>query len=186
VAALKTLKVPDDWRQQMTEAVAEMLGDQQLEARLKEIRETIERMDFRWDHGFITDADEYLEKRLALQHELEQITPIPDEDLAVAEDLIQNFGMYWDAARKNPVEQERLLKLMLVRVWVEDEDVVRLCLRPNLHITAGFDTKRPTEISVDLDCYQSGSDGLGTLTDRAVFTWKSKQYRFVFPKVLVA
>jgi hypothetical protein len=32
----------------------------------------------------------------------------------------------------------------------------------------------------------SGSDGLGTLTDRAVFTWKSKQYRFVFPKVLVA
>jgi hypothetical protein len=31
-----------------------------------------------------------------------------------------------------------------------------------------------------------GSDGLGTLTDRAVFTWKSKQYRFVFPKVLVA
>jgi hypothetical protein len=35
-------------------------------------------------------------------------------------------------------------------------------------------------------CNQSGSDGLGTLTDRAVFTWKSKQYRFVFPKVLVA
>jgi hypothetical protein len=31
-----------------------------------------------------------------------------------------------------------------------------------------------------------GSDGLGTLTDRAVFTWKSKQYRFVLPKVLVA
>jgi hypothetical protein len=33
---------------------------------------------------------------------------------------------------------------------------------------------------------QSGSDGLGTLTDRAIFTWKSKQYRFVFPKVVVA
>jgi hypothetical protein len=29
-------------------------------------------------------------------------------------------------------------------------------------------------------------NGHGTLTDRAVFTWKSKQYRFVFPKVLVA
>jgi hypothetical protein len=32
----------------------------------------------------------------------------------------------------------------------------------------------------------NGSDGLGTLTDRAVFTWKSKQYRFVLPKVLAA
>jgi hypothetical protein len=31
-----------------------------------------------------------------------------------------------------------------------------------------------------------GSDGLGTLTDRAVFTWKSRQYRFVLPKVFVA
>ena len=67
--------------------------------------------------------------------------------------------MYWEAACENPVEQERLLKLMLVRVWVEDDNVVRLCLRPNLHITAGLDAKRPTEISVDLDCYQSGSDG---------------------------
>jgi len=31
---------------------------------------------------------------------------------------------------------------------------------------------------------QDGSDGLGTLTDRVVFTRKSKQYYFVLPKVL--
>jgi site-specific DNA recombinase len=178
VAALKTLAVPEDWRERMTAAVAEILGDQQLEARLKEIRETIERMDFRWDHGFITDADEYLEKRLALQEELEQVTPIPDEDLAVAEDLIQNFGDYWDAASHNPVEQERLLNLMLVRVWVEDDDVVRLCLRPNLHITAGLDVKRPTEMAVDLDCYQNGSDGHGTLGGY-VFFGKNPDQRFL-------
>jgi hypothetical protein len=35
-------------------------------------------------------------------------------------------------------------------------------------------------------CSLNGSDGLGTLTDRVVFTRKSKQYHFVFPKVLVA
>ena len=135
-----------------------MLGEQSIEQRLAEINGTIGRMDFRWDHGFITDADEYLEKRLTLQQKLEQMTPIPDGDLAVAEDLIENFGMYWEAAVENPVEQERLLKLMLVRVWVEDDNVVRLCLRPNFHITAGLDAKRPTEISVDLDCYQNGSE----------------------------
>jgi hypothetical protein len=159
VAALKSLKVPEDWRERMTMAVAELLGDQQLEERLSQIRDTIERMDFRWDHGFITDADEYLEKRLALQQELEQMMPIPEEDLAIAADLIENFGLHWEAAQEDPAEQERLLKLMLVRVWVEGDAVVRLCLRPNLHVTAGLDAKRPTEISVDLDCYQSGSDG---------------------------
>jgi hypothetical protein len=35
-------------------------------------------------------------------------------------------------------------------------------------------------------CSRVGSDGLGTLTDRAVFTWKAKQYRFVLPKVFAA
>jgi len=35
-------------------------------------------------------------------------------------------------------------------------------------------------------CSLNGSDGLGTLTDRAVFTRKSKQYCFVLPKVLAA
>ena len=141
------------------QAIAQLLGDQQLEERLKEIQATIERMDFRWDYGFITDRDEYLEKRLALQQELEQMTPIPEEDLAVAQDLIENFGAYWEAAQNDPLEQERLLNLMLVRVWVEDDRVVRLCLRPNLHITAGLDTKRPAEISVDLDSCHNGSDG---------------------------
>jgi hypothetical protein len=52
-----------------------------------------------------------------------------------------------------------------------------------------YDNKKATEINVSSPfslCSLNGSGGLGTLTDRAVFTWKSKQYRFVFPKVLVA
>ena len=31
--------------------------------------------------NFLRQRDEYLEKRLALQEELEQVTPIPEEDL---------------------------------------------------------------------------------------------------------
>jgi hypothetical protein len=37
-------------------------------------------MDLRWDQGFITHQN--LEKRLALQQELEQLTPIPVEALS--------------------------------------------------------------------------------------------------------
>ena len=62
---------------------------------------------------------------------------------------------------------------MLVRVWVEDDQVVRLCLRPNLHITAGLDAKRPTEISVDLGSYRSGSDGHRSRSGRKVMVFVS-------------
>ena len=49
--------------------------------------------------------------------------------------------------------------------------MVRLCLRPDFHVTAGLDAKRPTELVVDLegDCYQSGSDGLRSLVATMLF-----------------
>jgi hypothetical protein len=116
-------------------------------------------MDMRWDYGFIEDVDAYIEQRLLLQQELEQLTPIPDEDLAFAADLLAHFGEYWVAAQNAPEEQERLFHLMLERAWVVDDRVAQLCLRPNFQVTAGLESERPTEISVDLSTYQNGSDG---------------------------
>lgn len=63
-------------------------------------------------------------------------------------------------------EQERLFQLMLARVWVVEDKVVRMCLRPNFHVTVGLDAKRPTEFSVDLDSYQNGSDGYHSLSGK--------------------
>jgi hypothetical protein len=77
VSILMQLKPPADWRKRITAAMGEMLGEQSIEERLTEINATIDRMDFRWDHGFITDQTEYLEKRLKLQQELEGLTPSP-------------------------------------------------------------------------------------------------------------
>ena len=53
--------------------ISEVLGELNLEQQLGEIRETIERMDFRWDQGFITDKNDYLEKRLKLQQEFRRL-----------------------------------------------------------------------------------------------------------------
>ena len=53
-------------------------------------------MDLRWDNGFITNENEYLEQRLKLQMELEQLTPIPEDDLEQAADLLQNFKSHWE------------------------------------------------------------------------------------------
>jgi site-specific DNA recombinase len=161
LAVLMSLKLPADWRSKVTQAIAELLGDQKLDKRMAEIRETIERMDFRWDHGFITDRNEYLEQRVALQQELERLTPIPDDDLELAVDLLSNFEEHWKEAEDNPDEQERLFRLMLVRAWVVDGQVTEISLRPNIHIVLGLDQKGPTLIEVDPLSYQNGSDGLG-------------------------
>ena len=77
--------------------MGEMLGEQSIDERLATIRETIKRMDFRWDNGFITDEVDFMEKRLKLQQELEQYTPIPEDDLERAADMLENFATHWEA-----------------------------------------------------------------------------------------
>lgn len=149
IATLKTLKPPADWRDRMVAAMGELLGDQKLEARISEIKAIIERMDFRWDNGFITDKDAYLEQRIQLQQELEQLTPIPDDDLETAADVLENFEYHWNATNGDAQLQQNLLQLIVARVWVRGDRVVAMSLRPNYHVTVGLESKKPTEVHVD-------------------------------------
>jgi hypothetical protein len=91
VSVLKTLKPPEDWRKRMVAAMGQLLGDVKLDERLAEIKAIIDRMGFRWDNGFITDKDAYLGGRVKLQQELEQLTPMADDELEVAADLLNTF-----------------------------------------------------------------------------------------------
>src|SRR5260221_5039669 len=117
--------------------MSEALGEQNLEARLAEIRATTERMDFRWDNGFITDKMAYLEKRVHLQQELEQLIPVPDDDLQRAVDILQDFGKHWDACNCDPEAENRLVRLIVERVYVEGERVVAMTLKSDYHIVLG-------------------------------------------------
>jgi hypothetical protein len=148
VSILMQLKPPENWRKGITKALGELLGEKKLDERIDEIKEVIERMDFRWDHGFIADQDAYLEERIKLQQELEKLSPIPDDDLDVAADLLENFGEHWEETGGDRKEQMRLIQLIVSRVWVRDKDVVAMSLRPNYHIALGLQSNKPTEISV--------------------------------------
>lgn len=149
-AVLKTLKPPTDWRDRMVQAMGQLIGDQNLDERITQIKGVIERMDFRWDNGFITEKDAYLEERIKLQQELEQLTPIPDDELEIAADVLENFTAHWEAAKGDMKAQEELIKLIVARVWVRGDKVVGMSLRPNYHITVGLDNTKPTEIAVGL------------------------------------
>jgi site-specific DNA recombinase len=63
---LMQLKPPQSWRQTITQAIGEILGENDMQKRLTEIHAIIKRMDWRWDNGFITDEEEYLHQRVKL------------------------------------------------------------------------------------------------------------------------
>ena len=126
--------------------MGQLLGDKKLDERIAEIKEVISRMDFRWDHGFITDQEGYLEERVKLQQELEQLSPIPDDDLDFAADLLENFAEHWEAKGGDRKEQQRLIQLIVSRVWVREKRIVAMSLRPNYHVTLGLEGNEPTTI----------------------------------------
>jgi hypothetical protein len=78
------------------------------------------------------------------------LTPIPDDELEVAADVLENFTAHWEAAKGDMKVQQDLIQLIVARVWVEGERVVGMSLRPNYHITVGLDNTKPTEIEVGL------------------------------------
>lgn len=91
-------------------------------------------MDFRWDYGFITDKDVYIEQRIQLQHELEKLAPADEDELEIATDILNNFSAHWDKTRGNRKQQEMLLKLLVKRIWVRGDRVSGILLRPDFYI----------------------------------------------------
>ncbi len=159
VSVLMNLKPPNDWRKGITTAISELLGEQNLEERLGQIRNIINRMDMRWDNGFFTNEKEYFEQRIKLQLELEQLSPIPEDDLVHAADLLENFGSHWERLEGDEDGRHELVKLIVERVYVNDDRIVAMTLRSNYHLVLGHNTNGPTEMTVDPIWYSSGSDG---------------------------
>lgn len=158
VNILMNLKPPKDWRKGVTKAMGELLGEQSLEERLNEIREIINRMDARWDNGLFTSEQEFMEKRIKLQLELEQLTPVASDDLEKAAELLENFQAHWERLQGDPEAQYELVKLIVERVYVNDEQVVAMTLRSNYHLVLNHNANGPTYLEVD-PLYTVGSDG---------------------------
>ncbi|MCC6189944.1 MAG: zinc ribbon domain-containing protein [Anaerolineales bacterium] len=96
---LSSMTIPDGLRDRVEQAVQSRLENAASLARMAEIQQIIERIDFRWEHGFI-DKAEYLEKRQQLQREVESLRPVDFDDLVEAADLLEHFPAYWDQCRE--------------------------------------------------------------------------------------
>ena len=170
ISILMNLKPPANWRKGITKAMGELLGDQSIEHRLQEIRDIINRMDTRWDNGFVMDEQEYMERRIQLQMELEHLNPVPDDELEQAADLLKNFKSHWDRLEGDDEARHDLVKLIVERVYVQDDKVVAMTLRSNYHLVLNHNTNGPTYFEVD-PLYADGSDGLGGTSGHRCAIW---------------
>ena len=159
IAVLENLKPPNDWRKGITKAMSDLLGEKNLEDRMEEIKAIIHRMDARWDHGFITNEDEYVQQRIKLQMELEQLNPVPADELEQAADMLNNFRSHWERLDGDEESRHDLVKLIVERVYVQDDRVVAMTLRSNYHLVLNHKTEGPTEFTVDPAFVTCGSDG---------------------------
>jgi hypothetical protein len=137
---LVNLKPPADCQEKIIATTGTVLGEQNLEQRLTEIKAAIERMDFRWDQVPITDKADYIEKRLRLQQELEQLAPV-EADLNVAADLLTNFPQRWADCHGEIETQHKLVKLILEHVYIQDNEVVAITLKSIFILSCGIKQK---------------------------------------------
>ncbi len=170
---VRTLCPPREWRNNIVRSIGELLGEKDLNERLAEIRTRIERMDLRWDHGFITNEDDYLRERLKLQQELESMTPVDTDDLERAVDLLKNFSKYWEKCGGDVEREAELLKQVVERVYVEDDIVKAITLHSNCHLVLDHKTKEPTEQEYSIDPFMSNvtSTANSSSTDHSDSEW---------------
>ena len=125
---LSDRQLPEEWQEQTVNAVGEALGMERLDERIKEIEKIIERLDFRWDMGFI-NQEEYIAQRTELKAQMAQLQPIPQDELVEAHRLLKNFRAEWSSA--DAEKRQRILKHVLENVWIRDDELYAVMLRPN-------------------------------------------------------
>ncbi len=128
---LMTLELPKEWQERALKAVDELLNQKQLRDRTEEIKQIIERLDLRWDNGFIS-KEEYLQKRKQLQEEMEGLQPLPRAMLEESLRVFRDFRKMWEA--NDLYQRKHLLGLVLEKVWVKGSEISAITLRPSYHL----------------------------------------------------
>ena len=121
---LAGLDLPQDWRVRKQGVASDWA---QTTERARELQGSIERLDFRWDMGFIEKGD-YLAKRTALQQQLEKNQPIAEQELTDAENVLPRFREDWQSG--NAAKRKLLLHTILEAVSVSGREVQALTLHP--------------------------------------------------------
>ncbi|MBK8904585.1 MAG: recombinase family protein [Anaerolineaceae bacterium] len=146
--ALHGIVVPTGWEAQIEKAVRDRPEHVEAYRRIDLAEETMKRIDFSWEQGFLT-PQEYVTKRNLLQGEIESLRPVDYDMLLAAGDIMRNFRLHWkdcmitDAPEK---AQQALLDKIVEKVFVFDGQVTGITLKETFRlILNGFHTLERTE-----------------------------------------
>ncbi|HEY5193844.1 MAG TPA: recombinase family protein [Solirubrobacteraceae bacterium] len=144
-------------RQQVLNAIAAHANEQNDGPdRRAELAEQLRRMQDLYVMGDLTKA-RYLMRRQAIQDELERLAPPADPQLTEAEEVLANFGSFWDREQA-PAERHRLLSSLFEHVWQDKGRIV--FVKPRSAFVPYFQALIAETIES-----QSGLDGVGSGSD---------------------
>ena len=95
----------------------------------------------------------------SLRWELEQLTPVPDKDFKSVAERLANFASHWKRLEGDEDGRHELIRPIVERVFVQDDQVVAMTLHSNYHVILCHKVNGPTEVMIDPFVYRHGSDG---------------------------
>ena len=137
--------IPEGFQERVEHAVRNQVENSRALKQMEELREVVERIDFKWEKGFMT-PEEYIAKRSQLQKEMDALRPVDYDELIEAADLLQHFPIYWENCgnEDNPEEARRQLVAKIVdRVFVYDNKVVAIALHGSFGVVLDDTTTMP-------------------------------------------
>lgn len=136
VQALHGIVIPADWERRIEKAVREKVEHAEAFKRMAQVEETMKRVDFSWEQGFLT-PEKYVMKRNRLRDEINSLMPLDYDELVAAADLLENFGAHWkNCADSDDPKKERqsLLGEIVDKVFVCDGHVTGITLKEAFRI----------------------------------------------------
>jgi site-specific DNA recombinase len=107
--------------------ISERLETAKAMGRMEEILKEIERIDFSWQKGWMTQAD-YIQKRQQLQHDIETSRSLDYDKFVDGAALLRDFKIHWEKCSIIK-EQMELLDKVIERVIVKDNKIHSIILR---------------------------------------------------------
>ena len=161
-----TLELPKEWQERALSAVDDLLNQKQLRERTKEIKQIIERLDLRWDNGFIS-KEEYLQKRAQFQQEMDGLHPLPRAMLEESLRVFRDFRKMWEEG--DLYQRKHLLGLVVEKVWVKGTEISAITLRPSYHLVMTGLKKAVEDSGVLAEKNESaGTNGDGSTNEKTI------------------
>ena len=84
---------------------------------------------------------------------MEQLDPVPNDELEIAADLLENFKYHWERLEGDEQGRHELVKLIVERVYVRDkEEVMAMTLRSDFHLILGHKKMSQPILRLTPDC----------------------------------